>query len=444
MGVPGLLPLLSRKLAEAPARPCVAYSGGVDSTALLHALAQLPQARERRLRALHVDHGLHQDSVRWAEHCQRFCDAIGMPIEIIRVEVTHERGEGLEAAARRSRHAAFASAIQPGEWLALAHHRDDQIETVLLKLLRGAGPHGLGGMRELRALGAGMLWRPLLELPHAALLEYAAEHRLPFIDDPSNADTRLSRNYLRAEIIPKLLLHWPHAAESMAHSAALCREAASFLDAEAETALARLRNESGALDAQGWSALPGALCALVLERWLHEQGLSAPPAARCEELRRQTGQAREDREPCIVWPNGEIHLWRGALHAMPPRQEIPPDWETQWSGAPLELPGGAGTLILHTSREADSGFAPCLPGQLCVRFRLGGERIKPAGDAHTRELRDLFQRAGIPPWQRGRIPLVFDDEELIAAGDLWISSVGKALFDGSRVRLQWLKPSPSS
>jgi tRNA(Ile)-lysidine synthase len=440
MGTPGLLPLLSRKLADPPAGLCVAFSGGADSTALLHALAQLPQARARGLRALHVDHGLQPDSARWSKHCRQFCATLDAPIEIIRVEVENDRNEGLEAAARRARHAAFAAAIQPGEWLALAHHRDDQLETVLLKLLRGAGPQGLAGMRELRVFGAGMLWRPLLELPRAALAGYAAEHGLSFVIDPSNADTRLSRNYLRAEIAPQLLVHWPHAAEAIAHSASLCRAAAEFLDIEAGTALARLRGADGALDARGWSALPDALRMPVLERWLHEQALAAPPPVRCEELRRQIEQARDDREPRIAWRGGELRLWRGALHAMPPSSIIADGWEAQWDGSPLTLPGNIGELRLRGQADRVPwvpGFAP----PLRVRFRRGGERIKPAGDPHTRELRDLLQRAGIPPWQRGRIPLIFHGDELIAVADLWISEQGKVYLDSFNVRLEWRKVS---
>ncbi|SRR5579883_74355 len=437
MNLPDYLASALRALT-ADARLAVACSGGADSTALLHALAQLRQARERGLRALHVDHQLHADSSRWAEHCKKFCEALDVPIEIVRVQVAHDRGEGLEAAARRARYAAFAQALQPGEWLIVAHHRDDQVETVLLKLLRGAGPHGLGGMRERRALGGGMLWRPLLDVPRAVLRDYVAQNGVSFIDDPSNADTRLSRNFLRAEVIPTLLRHWPHAADSIAHSAKLCRETAALLDERAEAALIQLRDASrGTLAARGWSALPDALRTLVLERWLHGQDLSAPPPARQVELQRQIEQARDDREPRIVWPDGEIHLWRGALHAVRPLIEIPCDWETPWSGAPLQLPGVAGVLTLRPSRPAYADAFATLPSPLRVRFRRGGERIKPAGDTHTRELRDLFQRAGIPPWQRGHIPLIFDGDQLIAVGDLWISTMGKKLLHDIAAGLVW-------
>ena len=422
-------------LRHAPPALCVAYSGGADSTVLMHALAQIPQARERGLRALHVDHGLHANSAGWAEHCKRFCAALDVPLEVARVQVTHERGEGLEAAARRARYAAFAQNLRPGEWLALAHHREDQVETVLLKLLRGAGPHGLAGMREQRSIGPGTLWRPLLNVPQAELREYVAAHGLAFIEDPSNDDLRLSRNFLRAEILPRLHAHWPHATQSILHAADLCRESADHLDALTDSALQSLIREDHTLDAGGWSALPDALRALVLERWLHAGGLPAPTRTQLAELRRQVTEAREDHLPLVAWPGAEIRVWRGALHARAPSSEPHGAWESEWRGEALQLPGG-GTLALEDS----TGKPIPLDPPLQVRFRRGGERIKPAGDAHTRELRDLLQRAGIPPWQRARIPLVFRGDELLAVADLWSSAEGRALFESIGARPRWQRP----
>lgn len=431
-----LLNQLSNKVraARASAPLCVAYSGGADSTALLHALAQLPAARERGLRALHVDHGLHAGSARWAEHCANFCAALDVPIEVIRVQITHERGEGLEAAARRARHAAFVQALRPGEWLALAHHREDQVETVLLKLLRGAGPHGLAGMRERRPLAQGTLWRPLLRVPRAELREYVAAHGLDFIEDPSNADVRLSRNFLRAEILPRLRAHWPQATQSILHSADSSRETAAHLDALAESALQSLAGQGGTLDAKGWSALPDALRALVLERWLHARGLPAPTRAQRAELRRQVDEAREDHVPRVAWPGAEVQVWRGALHARAPSDQVPGDWECAWHGEPLSLPGG-GTLTLRD--QPGAAGVRRFEEPLRVRFRRGGERIKPVGDAHTRELRDLLQRAGIPPWQRAWIPLLFRGDELLAVADLWSSEAGRTFFEKAGAQPHW-------
>ncbi|HEX7916403.1 MAG TPA: tRNA lysidine(34) synthetase TilS, partial [Rudaea sp.] len=184
-----------------PGALVVGYSGGADSSVLLHMLARSVVARARGLRAIHVDHGLHADSAAWSEHCRATAAELNIALDVVRVEVERDRGSGLEDAARMARRAAFARLLHPGEILALAHHRDDQAETVLLKLLRGAGPEGLGGMRGLRAFGAGYLWRPLLAEPRAALLTYAREHDLRWLDDPSNTDTTLRRNFLRGEIL---------------------------------------------------------------------------------------------------------------------------------------------------------------------------------------------------------------------------------------------------
>jgi tRNA(Ile)-lysidine synthase len=431
-------PLVAKLRKALDANPatglCVAFSGGADSTALLHALAQLPQARGRGLRAVHVDHGLHADSARWSEHCRRFCETLDVPIEIVRVDVDHGRGEGLEAAARRARYGAFARSLRPGEWLVLAHHREDQVETVILKLLRGAGPHGLAGMRGQRPLGAGTLWRPLLDVPRELLREYVTAHGLEYIDDPSNADASLSRNYLRREILPRLHAHWPHAAQSILHAAKLCRDSAEHLDTLAQSTLQSLARDGGALDAAGWAALPDALHALVLERWLHGQGLPAPTQVQAAELRRQVMEAREGHLPLVAWPGAAVRVWRGALHAMPPSGEPDEAWESEWRGGVLSLPAG-GALALQDA----SGAPIALELPLRVRFRRGGERIKPAGDAHTRELRDLLQGAGIPPWQRKRIPLVFDGEELLAVGDLWISAAGKSLLENCAAQLVWVR-----
>ena len=212
----------------------VALSGGLDSTTLLHALARSRSARERGLRAVHVDHRLHPDSAKWSRRCAELAEQLDVPLEIRAVEVARAPGLGLEATARRARYAAIEAMLGEREILALGHHRDDQAETVLLKLLRGAGPEGLGAMRRLRRLGHGYAWRPLLALPRASLRGYAEKHKLVWIEDPSNADTSLDRNYLRMEILPRIMRRWPEAEASIAQSATWARAAADFIDDEAE------------------------------------------------------------------------------------------------------------------------------------------------------------------------------------------------------------------
>ncbi|WP_369930615.1 tRNA lysidine(34) synthetase TilS [Xanthomonas sp. NCPPB 2632] len=395
----------------------VAYSGGPDSTALLHALAHCTP--RPALRALHVDHGLHADSGAWASHCRRTGDALGVPVEVARVTVDLSQGEGIEAAARRARHAAFAASLRPGERMVLAHHRDDQVETVLLKLLRGAGPEGLAGMRSLRPLGAGMLWRPLLDLPRAVLLEHVSAHALATLHDPSNDDPLIARGYLRATVVPALLARWPQAATSIAHSARLCLAAADTLRDAWMDALTGLDRGEGTLDARGWLALPLAWRAPSLEHWLHTRGLSAPTTAQREQLERQIHEGGAERLPLVGWRDTEVRVWRGRLWAMRRLSAFDPEWSASWHGEPLVLPGG-GRLTLDGRRLAQP---------LQVRYRAGGETLRPQGDRHTRELRDLFQQGAVPPWRRPRTPLLWADRDLVAVGTRWISEQGRRLFD---------------
>jgi tRNA(Ile)-lysidine synthase len=421
--------LLAALATAPPFALCVAFSGGPDSTALLHALAQLSTARARGLRALHVDHALHPDSALWAERCRDFCTALALPCDVLRVQVETGRGAGLEAAAREARYAALATQLREDEWLLLGHHRDDQAETVLLKLLRGAGPDALGGMHALRPFGRSQLWRPVLGCPRQQLHDYVGAHRLEVIDDPSNADTRLARNHLRHEILPRLLQHWPQAVDSIIHSATLSRAASEALQVSWIAALETLQDPlSGSLDAAGWLALKPALREPLLDHWLHARGLPAPTTAQRRQIEFQCG-ARAGRMPCVRWAGAELHIWKGRLWALPPERAIDPEWSVPWQGEPLTLPDG-GTLAL-----IDIDARLVTPLQL--RLRHGGERIKPAGDAHTRELRDLFQQALLPPWRRAACPLLYAGDELIAVADLWMTERGAALFELAGARPHW-------
>ncbi|HWU75199.1 MAG TPA: tRNA lysidine(34) synthetase TilS [Rhodanobacter sp.] len=415
--------------AAAPAPLCVAFSGGPDSSALLHALAQLPEARQRGLRALHVDHGLHPDSAAWAEHCRRFCAALEIACGVLPVYVDARSGSGPEAAARDARHAALAGQLREGECLLLAHHRDDQAETVLLKLLRGAGPDALGGMHARRSFGAGQLWRPLLGLSRQDLHDYVERHRLSCIDDPSNLDTRMARNHLRHEILPRLKQHWPQAVDSILHSAALSRAAAEALQEQWLAALETLHDPlTGSLDASGWLALAPARRDPLFDHWLHGRQLPAPTSAQRQQIVRQCG-ARAGQLPCIRWPGCELHIWKDRLWALPPTRPLAADWQATWQGEPLPLPDG-GLLSL-----ADP--AARLVEPLSVRLRQGGERIKPDGDAHTRELRDLFQLGGIPPWRRTSCPLLYAGDELVAVADRWFNTRAASMFRHAGSLPQW-------
>ena len=424
---------LVASLAQTPsASLCVGFSGGPDSTALLHALAGVPEARARGLRALHVDHGMNAQSAAWAEHCQRFCETLNVPCDVLRVQVELDKGLGLEAAARHARYAAFAAQLQQDEFQLLAHHRDDQAETVLLKLLRGAGPDSLGGMRALRPFALGQLWRPLLELSRKQLQHYVETEQLPCINDPSNDDTRLARNHLRHEILPRLTRYWPQAVDSIVHSAALSRAAADVLRVQWLAAFDTLHDPAtNTVEAAGWLALHPALREPLLDHWLHALGLPAPTTAQRRQIEHQCN-ARAGQQPCVQWRGAELHIWRGRLWAQSPQPVIDSEWKTAWCGEQLTLPDG-GKLSLV---DADGRLIEPID----VRLRQGGERIKPAGDACTRELRDLFQQAMIPPWRRPGVPLLYASGEIIGVADRWMSARGKAIFDQAGALPRWSPP----
>lgn len=429
--------LLEPSLAALPAGPiAIAFSGGLDSSVLLHALASLDAVRARGLRALHVDHALQDDSTNWSLRCQRVASALGVACTTLRIDVARGSGLGLEASSRRARHAALQAELLEGEILAFAHHRDDQAETVLLKLLRGAGPEGLAAMRPLRRFGHGHAWRPLLPLPRAALRGYAEHHGLGWVNDPSNADPLFDRNYLRIDVLPRLRKRWPEADASIAQSANWVRAAADYIDTEARHALARVQGgDPATLRFREWLHLPDALRDPVLRHWLRRLGLNEPNQHQVGELVRQLAEAGEDKLPCVRWPGTELRRYRDLVYARAPLEMVPAAWEHEWHGEPTPLPASLGILQLL---DADDRVQAANPAQAWrIRFRRGGEILDVPG-AGRRELRDLFQTAGIPPWERGRLPLIFDERgTLLAVADLWLGVEGTALLQRSALRLHW-------
>ncbi len=421
-------------LTDIAAPVLAGFSGGLDSSVLLHLLANAPAARERGLRAVHVHHGLQPAADDWAAHCQRVCDQWQVPLQVVRVQVDAAAGEGPEAAARRARHAAFAGLLRPGEWLALAHHRDDQAETFLLRALRGSGVDGLAAMRERRDFGAGQLWRPLLHIPRAALEAHARQHGLHWIDDPSNGDDAFDRNFLRVTVMPLLAGRWPEAGAMFARSATLAAEAATLLQAQDEQLLhACLDGEDdGALAIPALAALPAGACARVLRLWSRQRGLPPLPGNGVARIQHELLGAAPDRLPEFRWQDARIVRWRDRLHAVGALRAWPAGWQAGWDGrAPLALPDG-GALALHGA----SGFnAP-----LCVRQRRGGERIHLPGRVHSHLLKHRLQASDVPPWLRPHLPLLCDGAQVLAVGDRIVSS---SLQDWLRTRdaqLRWQPP----
>ncbi|WP_369976001.1 tRNA lysidine(34) synthetase TilS [Xanthomonas bundabergensis] len=428
--------------AAAPAAVLVGLSGGLDSSVLLHALAQQPHYRRAGLRAVHVHHGLHADADAWADHCAAACAALSIPLQVRRVQVPRDSGHGLEAAARQARRAAFAQVLAAGEWLALAQHRDDQAETFLLRALRASGPDGLAAMQPLRDFARGRLWRPLLALPRSALQAYAQRRALRWIEDPSNADPGFDRNFLRLQLLPLLRQRWPQADAALARSAQLCGEAGAMLDDGDQAALRALRDGDGDGDGDGddgdgdtplplprLRALPAPRRARVLRRWVAQAGLPPLPAAGLAAIERSLLHARADAFAQFAWHGATLRCWRDALYAERDPPPLPADWQAQWDGrTPLALPDGR---CLRLLADASLGFdAPLL-----VRWRQGGERILLPGRVHSQALKQVLQAAAIPPWQRARLPLLHDAAQLLAAGERILAAPLHAWLQAHHARL---------
>lgn len=415
--------------AHAPGAVVVALSGGLDSSVLLHALAALPDYRARGLRALHVHHGLHAAADAWQAHCENFCAALGVALEVRPVAVERDSGLGLEGAARAARRGAFADSLRPGEWLALAHHRDDQAETFLLRALRGSGSEGLAAMQAQAAFAAGQLWRPLLALPRALLIEYAERQGLHWIEDPTNAELQHDRNFLRHQVMPLLRQRWPHADAALAASAGLSGQASALLGVQEEAWLSRHVN-GNRLDLHALRCAPPAQRARLLRRWVAQS--AAPPLPARGVLALENEVLERDDGARFAWHGVEIRRWRGGLHLLQALPAWPPDWQADWDGsAPLLLPDG-GSLVLHSAE----GF----PTPLQVRARRGGERLRLPGRAHSRPLKHLLQESALPPWQRSTLPLLWDGEELLAAGAELISAQLSQWLREHDARLRWHPP----
>lgn len=395
---------------------CVAYSGGLDSSALLQAMAELARMQSFRLRAVHVDHGLQADSGSWAGSCREVCRMAGIPLRVIPLGLETRPGESVEAAAREARYAALAAELAPDERLLTAHHRDDQLETVLIQLLRGAGVAGLAAMPVRVRLGPGWQLRPMLDVDHAELRAFADERRLAWCEDPMNEALRFDRGWLRARVLPAIRERWPSASATVARSASHLAEAARLLDGLAAADAAGFLDE-GRIVLAGLGNLPRDRQVNVLRWWLRTEGLRPPAAAQLGAVLPDFFSARPDGAPSLSWPEGEIRRYRGLLYAARPLPARPRAIE---QSATLNFDLGPGLGSFQLVATENGGLRSMPSSSIELRFRAGGESLKPHAGRPRKRLKDLCQESGVVPWMRERLPLVFVGGQLAAVGDLWI------------------------
>jgi tRNA(Ile)-lysidine synthase len=405
-----------------PNRYIVAYSGGLDSSVLLHALATSSAQHGVALVAVHIDHGLHKDSEQWAEQCRAAVANIGVEFQSKRVEVDPAAGKGQEAAARDARYAALGALMSSGDWILSAHHQDDQAETLLLNLLRGSGPAGIAGIAAIRPFENGWLARPMLSFTRDSLQDYATQHELSWIEDPSNSDRSFDRNFLRHEVLPKLESRWPELTKRLYRSSRIAGEAATLLDDLAAIDAQALGDRHDRLSVDALQSLSPERQRNVLRHALRQLGLPTPSAAQLQRVLDEVVAARDDAEPVLKWNGVEVRRYRNCLYLLPPDlADLPADTTVPKGCDRVELGHGLGALRLETG-AAQGLDDKLLERGLELRYRQGGEKLRLIDQSHTKTLKNLLQEKSIVPWMRNRIPLVFAGDELVAVADLWLAA----------------------
>jgi tRNA(Ile)-lysidine synthase len=378
-----------------------------------------------------VDHGLQADSVRWREHCAEAAGALGVDFRGLSVTVQRIGDLGLEAAARAARYEALRTVLQPGEYLLTAHHADDQIETVLLALMRGAGLPGLSAMPAIQPFASGWLARPLLEFTRAELEAWARQQQLRWLSDPSNDNADLDRNYLRRHITPLLKERWPAAARTAARSAEHLQSAGVALDQLAATD-AEHAVLGECLRVEALERLDPGRRRNLLRYWVRQRGARPPSTRKLAAMEHDMLRAAPDRQPCIEWDGWEVRRYRGLLYCAP-ELPVPPSESFEWRASEsLSLPAGFGRLTLAA---APSGLATGKFGaSLRVSFQAGEDH-----DTNAEALRLLKKKlhALVRPWWRERLPRIYSRQRLIAVADLWIAEEFAAPAGDPAVKIVW-------
>lgn len=441
-----LLSILSHRIAALLSAPeiVVAYSGGIDSQVLLHAMTQLRKTSPTiNLKAIHIHHGLSRNADKWLAFCEQQCRVLNVPLHAIHVSVD-ETGDGIEAAARQARYEALISATAKGGVLMTAHHADDQVETLLLQLKRGAGPKGLAGIAPLASLSDDKsLLRPLLDVSRQDIERYAEEHQLEWVEDESNQDTRFERNFLRKQVLPALYQQWPHLVETASRTAALCAQQTALVEQAAQDKLSGLCGTYDALEVDGLLSESSLWQAEILRSWLQSQGYAMPSRAQMAEINKMI-HAKDDAEPLINLKGLQIRRFRGRLYCVESAdrgetlsQSVDDDCVMPLHGQSVDLEFQNRQITVRANPDLRSGrnqyvcvhppkvtentlslsdFSAALPGpiQLSVRSDRLASSFKPKGAQHSKPLKQWFKQWGVAPWSRQHTAQIWAGSTLIA------------------------------
>lgn len=426
----------------AGSRILVGYSGGLDSHVLLHACStalatsatdKIPDASpgvspkpsgrsDLTLEAIHIDHGLQDNSHEWAEHCRGVCAALEIPL-IARTVVVRENGGGLEAAARQARYHEFSDIMLAGDFLLLAQHADDQAETFLLQALRGSGPDGLAGIARKRSFANGSLCRPLLGCSRAELEDYAGKHGLHSIEDPSNADTRFDRNFLRHEVMPLLASRWPAMSRTLSRSASRSGAASRLLLGVAAQDLQRVQFlDTNELNVAELQDLGQERLFNVLRLWVRHAGFRLPRLQDLSHVCTDLLNNRNETGGVVKTPEYEFRRYRNRLFLLEPQRQSAATYNYQWQQPYADLHISEIGVTLRSQDCDQLGLTLPLGSDVSVRSRQGGELIRLGEPTMHKSVKKLLQEANIPPWQRDAVPLLYVDGQLAAVWKVAVAS----------------------
>ena len=413
----------------------VGFSGGADSTALLHALSKIQNQLDVPVSAMHVNHGLHDDADLWQLQCETFCRQNGIRLVCLRIKLENRSGKGLEAEARHLRYEAISALLKPGDCLLTAHHADDQAETLLLNLMRGSGVDGLSAMPESRPLGDGVLQRPLLGFQNSALRDYLGDNNIEWTEDPSNQYLNHDRNFVRHEIIPLLEKRWPEISKRLLLTHKAMSDARVLLERLADEYLGQNLSHPFVLQITSQLFDDTELFKLVIRRWIKQSGSPSMPVYRLESFCEQLRQSGNDHKTAVEWGGHLLRLYRQQLWLQTdievlacPTRKWPPGHNE------LDLGRDIGQLILK-------GGA-CPSGDFSVGARINTEETAISQGTHHKSIKNLFQTAGIPPWLRDCIPLCKLDGELVAMGDWCFDQQFSSWLSENNVELSWQPRNP--
>ena len=402
-----------------PNKFCIAFSGGVDSTVLLHVMKNIIDEKSQ-IRAIHINHNIVDNSKVWTKTCKSICKNFGIDIEIISLELTHN-GYGLEAAARDERYKKLKEKLYENEYLLTAHHEEDQMETVFLRMARGTGLDGLQGINEKYSFGEGIIFRPMLEVSKTSVMDYAKEHQLKWVEDSSNQDTHFDRNFLRKKIIPQFRERWPSIASSVSRLSQLSAQNIKILNQIAEEDIGPIANMNelplAKLLDKSFERANNMLRYIILAN-----GMSIPSMKTLQDGLKEMLDPETDKS-VIAWKDYCIRKYKNHLYFLsnsdlePNKVDVRIPWEI---GKTVNLGENIGTIEATFIHGDGLSIEKC-KNKLTISYRQGGELIKPIGHRINKSLKNLFQENQILPWMRDKIPLIYYQDELVSVADLWFN-----------------------